>query len=108
MQQKSTAKIEAKTSDMKVPPKVLSTSTSGADTHQEAVKSPKMSKDTLYVAKYDYEACKDDELSFRKGDMMYITSTDGDWWYAHLRDSNQKGYVPNNFIVEHNTLDSEE
>ena len=87
---------------------MLSTSTSGSDIHEKAAEPPKVRKDTLYVAKFDYEASKDDELRFRKGDVMRITSTDGDWWYAALRDYDQKGYVPNNFIVEYNSLDAEE
>lgn len=60
------------------------------------------------MAKFDYKANKADELSFRKGDVMHITITDGDWWYATLRDSDQKGYVPSNFIVEYDSLDDEE
>ena len=108
LQQKSGAKAEPATSDTKAPSKVLSTSTSATDIHQRAAEPSKVRKDTLYVAKFDYEASKDDELSFRKGDVMCITSTDGDWWYATLRDSDQKGYVPNNFIVEYNSLDAEE
>lgn len=94
--------------DMKEPSEVLLTSTSITDIHQKAAEPSHVRKDTLYVAKFDYEASKDDELSFRKGDVMCIASTDGDWWYATLRDSGQKGFVPNNFIVEYNSLDAEE
>ena len=72
-----------------------------------AIPVPQYYKDTLCVGKYDYRACKDDELSFKKGDLMYITSSEADWWYAHLVDSDQKGYVPSNYIVEHNSLYAE-
>ena len=93
---------------MNAPSKAISTSVSATDINQKAAEASIVRKDTLYVAKFDYEASKDDELSFRKGDVMRISNADGDWWYATLRDSNQKGYIPNNFIVEYNSLDAEE
>ena len=62
----------------------------------------------LYVGKYNYSAFKDDELSFKKGDLMKIISTDGEWWYACLVDSQRKGYVPSNYIAENTSLEAEE
>lgn len=64
--------------------------------------------DVLYVGKYDYSAFKDDELSFKKGDLMKIISTDGEWWYACLVDSPKKGYVPSNYVAENTSLEAEE
>ena len=62
----------------------------------------------LYVGKYDYSAFKDDELSFKKGDLMKIVSTDGNWWYACLIGSQKKGYVPSNYVAENTSLEAEE
>lgn len=62
----------------------------------------------LYVGKYDYNAFKDDELSFKKGDMMKIISTDGDWWYVCLIGSQKKGYVLSNYVAENTSLEAEE
>ena len=63
----------------------------------------------LYVAKYDYVSKGDQYLSFVKGDLFYVlNSVDGDWWLVRAKDSSQEGYIPNNFIVQANTLDAEE
>ena len=63
----------------------------------------------IYVGKYDYDARTDDDLSFKKGDQMYIISTDtGDWWFARLKDSGREGYIPSNSVAEINSLDAEE
>ena len=63
----------------------------------------------VYVGKYDYDSRTDDDLSFKKGDLLYIIDTDeGDWWYAQHKDSGLKGYIPSNYIAEHKSLDAEE
>ena len=54
-----------------------------------------------YVAKYDFDACDDDELSFKKGELMYILNFKFErWWFARSKVSNKEGYVPYNY-VEH-------
>ena len=63
----------------------------------------------LFVGKYDYLSRTNDGLSFKKGDLLYITNTDEeDWWYAKSQDTGQEGYVPNNYVAEYNTLYAEE
>lgn len=62
----------------------------------------------MYVGKFNYEAQNDDELSFKKGDIMMITSKEGDWWYAHFLDSAQEGLIPSNYVAEHKSLAAEE
>ena len=86
-------------------PSVVTSETTDA---RESAKITETNKTSLYVGKYDYHARKTDELSFKKGDIFYITRSDGDWWYARLRDSGQEGYVPSNFIAEFNSLNAEE
>lgn len=64
---------------------------------------------TIYVGKYDYESRTDDDLSFKKGDLMYIISTDeGDWWFAQSKDTGKEGYIPSNYVAEWKSLDAEE
>ena len=63
----------------------------------------------LFVAKYDYDSRTEDDLGFRKGDLLYIINTEeGDWWYAQHKDNGGKGFVPSNYIAEYKSLDAEE
>ena len=63
----------------------------------------------IYVGKYDYDSRTDDDLSFKKGDLMYIISTDeGDWWFARSKDTGREGYIPSNYVAEYKSLDAEE
>ena len=63
----------------------------------------------LFVGKYDYSSRTDDDLSFKKEDLLYIMNTDeGDWWYARSKATGQEGYIPNNYIAEYKSLDAEE
>ncbi|CAD8106533.1 unnamed protein product [Paramecium sonneborni] len=50
------------------------------------------------IAKYDYKAQKDTDLSFKKGDQIkLLRRTTNGWWYGE--DKNQvKGYFPHNFV----------
>ena len=63
----------------------------------------------LFVGKYDYDSRTEDDLGFKKGDLLYIISTeDADWWFAQHKDSGDKGFVPSNYIAEYKSLDAEE
>ena len=63
----------------------------------------------LYVAKYDYDSRSDEDLGFKKGDLLYIISTkEGEWWFAQHKDTEQKGYIPSNYVTENQTLEAEE
>ncbi|KAM6904414.1 GRB2-related adapter protein 2a [Xenentodon cancila] len=46
--------------------------------------------------KYDFTATADDELSFRKGDILKILSLEDDWCKAEM--NGYDGYVPKNYI----------
>lgn len=55
----------------------------------------------LYVATYDYNSGVESDLCFKKGDLMYITSTEyEDWWFAQLKDTGKCGYIPSNFVAK--------
>ena len=61
------------------------------------------------VAKFDYDSQTDDDLTFKKGDLMYIINTeDNDWWYAQLKDTGTEGYIPSNYVAQWKSLDAEE
>ena len=63
----------------------------------------------LFVGKYDYSSRTDDDLSFKKGDLLYIINTDeGDWWFARSKSTGQEGYIPNNYVAENDSLDAKE
>ncbi|XP_075570626.1 GRB2-related adapter protein 2 isoform X2 [Pelecanus crispus] len=53
------------------------------------------------IAKFDFNASGEDELSFRAGDMLKVIGPECEqgWYKAELR--SQEGYVPKNFIDFH-------
>ncbi|XP_004447888.1 GRB2-related adapter protein 2 [Dasypus novemcinctus] len=48
------------------------------------------------IAKFDFTASGEDELSFQSGDVLKILSNQEEWFKAEL--GSQEGYVPKNFI----------
>jgi len=51
------------------------------------------------VALYQYESRSDGDLSFQKGDVMYLMDNSNiDWWYVRNAKGEQ-GYVPRNFVA---------
>ncbi len=61
-----------------------------------------------FVALYDYDARTDEDLSFRKGEILEILNdTQGDWWYARSKTSKQEGYIPSNYVAKVKSLESE-
>ncbi|PKU49004.1 grb2-related adapter protein 2 [Limosa lapponica baueri] len=51
------------------------------------------------IAKFDFSASGEDELSFQAGDLLKVLSSQEEWYKAELR--SQEGYVPKNFIDFH-------
>ena len=63
----------------------------------------------VFIGKYDYDCRTDDDLSFNKGDLLYIISTDeGDWWFARSKENGKEGYIPSNYVAEWKSLDAQE
>ncbi|OAF71046.1 hypothetical protein A3Q56_01221 [Intoshia linei] len=63
-------------------------------------------KDVIIVrALYDYQARHDEDLSFRKGDIMEIVgdTENCDWWYARRLNSLNSlcGFIPSNYVKKH-------
>lgn len=64
----------------------------------------------LFIALYDYDARTDEDLSFKKGDILeIINDTQGDWWYAKAKTKNGtvEGYIPSNYVAKIKSLESE-
>ncbi|KAK2173446.1 hypothetical protein NP493_873g01016 [Ridgeia piscesae] len=63
----------------------------------------------LFVALYDYEARTDEDLSFKKGEILGILNdTQGDWWYAVSKTTSSEGYIPSNYVAKLKSLESEQ
>ena len=55
---------------------------------------------------YDYNSGVENDLGFKKGDLMYIISTEyEDWWYAKLKDTDKEGYIPSNYVSKWKSLE---
>ncbi|KAL4678439.1 hypothetical protein H8957_008056 [Semnopithecus entellus] len=68
-----------------------------ADRHNDHIISLPASRYSMEaVAKFDFTASGEDELSFHTGDVLKILSNQEEWFKAEL--GSQEGYVPKNFI----------
>ena len=76
---------------------------------QQATTSPSPAgKSRLFVALYDYEARTDEDLSFKKMEILeIINDTQGDWWFAKSKQTKLEGYIPSNYIAKLKSLESE-
>lgn len=59
----------------------------------------------LFIGLYDYSSSKNDKLSFKKGDLLYIIKKQAFWWYARLKHTGQQGYIPYNYVTECKSLE---
>ena len=63
----------------------------------------------VLVALYDYDARTQEDLSFRKGERLeLINRPDGEWWEARSLTTNQRGFIPSNYVAEERTINAEE
>lgn len=52
-------------------------------------------------ALYSYKGAHNDELTFKKGDVIALTQkVEGGWWEGTLGDTT--GWFPANYVIEHN------
>lgn len=79
------------------------TSSSAANRHLNSGGS------TTVIALYNYNAKDEGDLSFKKGDRLLLLSDkdDPDWWLARNLATNEKGYIPRNYVVSE-ALETEE
>lgn len=97
-----------------------STSASVADSNEPLNKFNK----NAYIALFDYAARTIEDLSFKKGDILYVNESDkksDGWWLARLRSSSATssqsstqgqdkikcGYIPANYVAELDSVESE-
>ena len=79
-----------------------------SDDEEEVVIPNERSEDQIYVGKYEYVAMQDDELSFKKGELLYVINDEGDWWLAENMDSSKEGLIPKNYVAKNKSLEAEE
>jgi ABC-type multidrug transport system ATPase subunit len=61
--------------------------------------SPRNANERWFQAVYDCNAERDDELNFKRGDLMLLVdATDPNWWMMTLHD--KQGLVPSSYVVE--------
>lgn len=92
-------------------------SSHGVDDRGGTCRSETLSSTTgggkMFVALYDYDARTDEDLSFRKGDLLeIINDTQGDWWFARAKSNKTvggktEGYIPSNYVAKVKSLESE-
>ena len=62
----------------------------------------------VFVALYDYDARTDEDLSFKKGEHLYIINdTQGEWWFARSHSSKLEGYIPSNYVAKLQSVEAE-
>lgn len=65
-----------------------------------------MAAESVFVARFDYQAMESDELSFNKGEQLEISDTiSGIWWEGRSLVSGDEGGIPSS-CVQYNTLES--
>uniref|UniRef100_A0A7E5A1Q2 Tyrosine-protein kinase n=1 Tax=Panagrellus redivivus TaxID=6233 RepID=A0A7E5A1Q2_PANRE len=65
-------------------------------------------RSNLFVALYDYEARTDEDLSFKKNDVLEVLNDmQGDWWYARSLASGKTGYIPSNYVAREKSIDAQ-
>lgn len=76
----------------------------------EPPSSPPSAVKPVYVALYDYDARTEEDLSFKKGEVLEVYPEDlrNDWWRARSRDTGGEGFIPSNYVAEVQTLDAED
>ncbi|XP_065889135.1 tyrosine-protein kinase-like [Dysidea avara] len=58
----------------------------------------------LFIAKYNYTARTDFDLSFKKGDLLHIVRVDDDGWWLARRSNSQEGCIPSSYVKEYKSL----
>uniref|UniRef100_A0A8R1EBA3 SH3 domain-containing protein n=1 Tax=Caenorhabditis japonica TaxID=281687 RepID=A0A8R1EBA3_CAEJA len=77
--------------------------------NSDAGLSGRQTEREVLVALYPYDSRADGDLSFQKGDVMYLLDhSNCDWWYVRHQRTGQTGYVPRNFVARQQTIESEE
>ncbi|ETN81339.1 hypothetical protein RB195_004282 [Necator americanus] len=61
-----------------------------------------------FIALFDYEARTDDDLSFKKDEVLEILNDmQGDWWFARHKGTGKTGYIPSNYVAKEKSIESQ-
>ncbi|XGW22955.1 hypothetical protein V3C99_005303 [Haemonchus contortus] len=61
-----------------------------------------------FIALFEYEARTDDDLSFKKDEVLEILNdTQGDWWFARHKATGKTGYIPSNYVAREKSIESQ-
>ncbi|KAI6203479.1 Tyrosine-protein kinase [Aphelenchoides besseyi] len=62
----------------------------------------------LYIALFDYDARTDEDLSFKRNELLEVLNDmQGDWWYARSLATNRSGYIPSNYVARDQSIDAQ-
>lgn len=66
-------------------------------------------KTAHYVALYDYGKRTEEDLSFKKGEILEVNTEDlqADWWRAKSKETGAEGFIPSNYVAPMETLEAE-
>ncbi|XP_071807263.1 tyrosine-protein kinase Yes-like [Asterias amurensis] len=62
----------------------------------------------VFMALYKYDARTEGDLTFDRGDKLWILDFSGEWWLAKSILTQKEGYVPSNFVAQVKSLDAED
>ena len=61
----------------------------------------------MIVGKFDFSDDDNENLSFKRGERLYIISMEGDWWLAQSMKTGKVGHIPSNYVAKWKGLESE-
>lgn len=62
----------------------------------------------IFVALYSYKGRTENEMSFKKGDLLHVIGNDNsNWWQAKHADTGQAGWIPSNYVAPMQSIDKE-
>ena len=61
----------------------------------------------MVMARYDYASRTEEDIGFKKGELLCILDSENeDWWLAQ-NSSNEKGFIPSSYVMDHQSLDGQ-
>jgi fyn-related kinase len=82
----------------------------GEQNYTNGLNASKIHQGNYYVALYDYERRAEDDLSFRKGDILEVldSKTYGAWWLAkHITTDSKEGFIPSQYVAKFESVESQ-
>ncbi|KAF1769652.1 hypothetical protein GCK72_001469 [Caenorhabditis remanei] len=87
---------------------IISSSTLTSSSGNVVDKNQNVAQSLTFVALFQYDARTDDDLSFKKDDILEILNdTQGDWWFAKHKATGRTGYIPSNYVAREKSIESQ-